>query len=140
MLWRRQAHQGTAQLGQGVGQLVERNIQLAQQHVERRFTVELQHQIAVDFRDRALAPHRLRALGHARNQVHVGPKGHAAQSADEHAAGRALALQMARAAGGELHVLKAAGRETAEHITRRRSLRHFSDQLGQLGRAPVGVH
>ena len=65
-----QAHQGGAHGGQRVLGLVERNLQVTQQHVQCGLAVELQHHIAVHRRDGVHRRHRQAALGDAGDHVH----------------------------------------------------------------------
>ena len=135
-----QAHQLGAQGFDELLRVVQREVQFAQQHVQRRLAIEFEQQVAVHRGDHAFAVDRLRALRDARDQGHVGSEGHATETAVKHAAGRALTTQVAGAAECELHALGPAAGQAAEHMARRRAVRDFGDQFGQIGSAGVGVH
>ena len=104
-----QADQGGAHGGQGVLGLVQRHLQVAQQHVECGLAVELQQHVAVHRGDGVHRRHRQAALGDARYQLHVRGECHARQAAAEHAAGSPMALDVAVAAHRELHGAPAPG-------------------------------
>jgi hypothetical protein len=96
--------------------LVQRDVQVFQQDVQRRLAIQLGHQVVVRARDGARGRDRLAALRHAREQGDLLGEGDAGEAAAEHAAGLAVALQVAIAADGELHDVAAAGREPAEQV------------------------
>ena len=119
---------------------VQRQPQFAQQHVERRFTVQPQQQVAIDLGDHTLPVNGLRTLRDPRDQRHVGPESHAAEPAVEDATGHTLPAQVAAAAQRELHALGPAAAQAAEHLTRIGAIRHLVDQFAEVGRGRVGVH
>ena len=135
-----QPHQRGANGGQCFVRLVQRHPEIAQQHVERRFAIDLGHYIAVGAADAAQPGHRLATLCYARHQRDAGAERDAAQTPAEDPARGALAADVAVAAHRKLDRTGAAGREAAEQVTGGGAGRHFLDQLGQVFGGAVGVH
>ena len=76
-----QAGQRGAQHRQGLARLVQRDVQLAQQHVQGRFAVQRQHDVVFRAGDAVARADGLTALGDARDHLHPFTKGHAAEPA-----------------------------------------------------------
>ena len=119
---------------------IQRHLQIGQQHIERRNAIELQDQVAIGCGDGARGRHRHTVRRDTRHQPHTRAKRHAAHAATEHAAGSALATDVAVCCHGKLHAGKAAGRQTAKQEPRVGAVRQFVNQFHDIGGSAVGMH
>ena len=103
-----QPGQRGAHHGQRLALLVQRHLQVAQQHLQRRFTIQLQRHVAIGLGDGVHRCHRQAALRNTRHQRHPFAKRHTRQTAAKHPTGRAMALDVAVAAHRKLHGVAAA--------------------------------
>ena len=81
--------------------------------------------------------YRFAALGHAGDQIHLRPKGHAAHATAENTLAAPMARQRAVAGKRKLHAAATAAGQAAKQVTALGAPRHIAQQLGDIGRGRI---